>query len=191
MINFFRQFLKNPIQTGSLIPSSESFVKEIVKHIDFSKNKVIVEFGPGTGAVTSQILNSLNNRNTYFGIELNSELVFELNQKFPGKNFYNDTATTIDKYLRMHEEIKADVIISSIPLSLLNETEQREILECVVNNLSPNGEFVMYMYIISKIIKSGQRVEDLLDEYFPTTSRTKLIWNNFPPAYIYHCKKVI
>ena len=88
----------------------------------------------------------------------------------------------------MHEEIKADVIISSIPLSLLNETEQREILECVVNNLSPKGEFVMFMYVTSKIIKSGQRVEDLLNEYFPTKSRTKLIWNNFSPAYIYHCK---
>ena len=188
MKEIFSQFLKNPIQTGSLIPSSESFAKKIVKQIDFTKNKIIVEFGPGTGPVTEQILNSLNNRNTYFAIELNSELVFDLNQKFPGKNFYNDNATTIDKYLRVHEEIKADVIISSIPLSLLNETEQREILECVVNNLSPKGEFVMFMYVTSKIIKSGQRVEDLLNEYFPTKSRTKLIWDNFPPAYIYHCK---
>lgn len=191
MSKLFKQFLKNPFRTGSLLPSSETLAKEIVSQVDFTKNKTIVEFGPGTGSVTSEVLKLITDKNLFFTMELNSELVVELNQRFPKLIVYNDTAVTIEKYLRLHKLKYADIIISSIPVTLLKENEQQEILDCIIKNLSPNGEFVMYMYIVSKFIKSGQRFEQLLEEYFPYTTRTKLVWNNFPPAFIYKCRKKI
>ena len=135
MSKLFKQFLKNPFRTGSLLPSSETLAKEIVSHVDFTKNKTIVEFGPGTGSVTSEVLKLITDKHLFFTMELNSELVVELNQRFPKLIVYNDTAVTIEKYLRLHKIKYADIIISSIPVTLLKENEQREILDCIIKNL--------------------------------------------------------
>lgn len=186
-----KHFFKSPIQTGSLIPSSNTLARELIKQINLDKFSTIVEFGPGSGALTKQILKNINGSNLYFALELNSELVVELNARFPNLTVYNDTCISVKKYLKKHKKNSADVIISSIPVGLMNEVEQREILNCISENLDKDGHFIMYMYIVSKLVKSGQRFEKLLEEYFPYTSRTKLVWNNFPPAFIYNCKKTI
>ena len=49
---FFKNFIKNPRQIGSITPSSNILSEKMVDQIDFNKAKYIVELGPGTGSYT-------------------------------------------------------------------------------------------------------------------------------------------
>jgi len=58
-LSFFKQFLKNPIETGAILPSSESLSEEIVSYIDFAQPACIVEVGTGMGTFTQEILSRI------------------------------------------------------------------------------------------------------------------------------------
>ena len=52
---FFRQFLRSPRSIGAVLPSSPALARVMLAPIDFSTAQAIVEFGPGTGALTREI----------------------------------------------------------------------------------------------------------------------------------------
>ena len=51
-ITFLKNFIKNPKQIGSIVPSSNYLSKKMVEQIDFENAEVILELGPGTGCYT-------------------------------------------------------------------------------------------------------------------------------------------
>ena len=51
---FLREFFKHPKEVGTFTQSSKTLAQRIAQEIDGSTK--IVEFGPGTGAVTTEIL---------------------------------------------------------------------------------------------------------------------------------------
>lgn len=52
---FFLEFLRYPLQIGSVTPSSRFLVQRILKHADITSAMTIVELGPGTGGTTQAI----------------------------------------------------------------------------------------------------------------------------------------
>ena len=52
----FRRFLRNPVQVGALCPSSRALCSTIVSQVGVDRADVIVELGPGTGAITREII---------------------------------------------------------------------------------------------------------------------------------------
>jgi phospholipid N-methyltransferase len=46
--------------TGAIVPSSDALGKAIVRNLDLSHAKAVVEYGPGTGAFTTYVLQSLD-----------------------------------------------------------------------------------------------------------------------------------
>lgn len=57
---FFKEFLKNTKQIGSVMPSSSFLSKVIVSKINYKNVNVIVELGAGTGVFTEMLVNNLN-----------------------------------------------------------------------------------------------------------------------------------
>ena len=53
---FFRNFFRHPRMLGSIIPSSRFLIKQLLEPIDWDKARVIVEYGPGGGGSTAEIL---------------------------------------------------------------------------------------------------------------------------------------
>ena len=54
--SFTQEFIQDKKMIGSIMPSWRFLVKKIVRKINFSKDKVIVELGPGTGVFTYKII---------------------------------------------------------------------------------------------------------------------------------------
>ena len=52
---FIQEFLKHPLQIGSIIPSSRFLERRIVEAAEAEAADVIIELGPGTGGVTKAI----------------------------------------------------------------------------------------------------------------------------------------
>ena len=56
---FLREFLRNPRQLGSIIPSSGFLKRRILAAADLTNASVVVELGPGNGGTTRSILSAL------------------------------------------------------------------------------------------------------------------------------------
>src|SRR5262245_25740001 len=69
--NFFRAFLREPLQVGAFWPSSRALAEQIVAGCDLASRETVVELGPGTGAFTSLILERLKRKSRFFALEIN------------------------------------------------------------------------------------------------------------------------
>jgi phospholipid N-methyltransferase len=49
---FLQEFLKHPLQIGSVIPSSRFLEQRVVEAAGAADGEVIVELGPGVGGIT-------------------------------------------------------------------------------------------------------------------------------------------
>ena len=55
---------------GSLIPSSRFLVNDVLNQVDWDKARVIVEYGPGVGGITAEILRRMRPDARLIAIEI-------------------------------------------------------------------------------------------------------------------------
>jgi phospholipid N-methyltransferase len=53
---FAKNFFQHPKMLGSLIPSSRFLIQRLLRQIDWDQAQVLVEYGPGVGTFTGEIL---------------------------------------------------------------------------------------------------------------------------------------
>ncbi len=184
-----KHFIKTPKSTGAILASSKALSKRMVANLDFDNAKTIVELGPGSGAITNQILTKINDKQKFFAIELNEELYKELSQKMPDLKLYNDNASNLAQILEKENCVSVDIVISGLPWVLFSKELQEEILNSILNSLSNNGSFVTFSYVHGKIFPSAKRFIHLLHQKFDIVEKSKIVWKNIPPAIVYKCTK--
>src|SRR5258708_7304266 len=83
---FFQAFIKHPLTVGAIAPSSPELAKMMMADVEASEDRIVIELGVGTGAITKFIEKGIPNNRSYLGIEVNKELVDSLHQKFDDLN---------------------------------------------------------------------------------------------------------
>lgn len=182
-IDFFKVAIKNIKTSGTIAPSSRFLAKKMLDKIDFSSCKVLVELGPGNGAITHQILKKINSKTQLICFEVNDEFYQELSEiKHPQLTILKASAEEIQIELEKLGLSKACHIVSSLPLTIIPDEISNSILENSLDSLESNGTFVQYQYSLTyyKRLKAVFKEEISLG--------FELL--NFPPAFVYHCKKV-
>ena len=53
---FFRRWLANPLQMGSVIPSSAALCQRLVRHTRRAPDEAVLELGAGTGVISRALL---------------------------------------------------------------------------------------------------------------------------------------
>src|SRR5580658_7670981 len=94
-LNFFR----HPFMLGSIWPSSRYLVDEVLRPIDWERAGVIVEYGPGVGTITAEILRRMRPDAHLIAIETNEAFVKVL------RSWFSDS----DPRLHVVNESAADV----------------------------------------------------------------------------------
>ena len=72
---FASNFLRHPNMLGSIIPSSRFLVDLVLEPIDWGRARVIVEYGPGIGTFTGEILRRMRSDARLVAIETNRDFV--------------------------------------------------------------------------------------------------------------------
>jgi len=176
MANYIRQYLRNFRVTGSIVPSSRFLTRKMLKPVDFSKAKVIVELGSGDGCMTKKILAKMRKDAKLYAIELQSDFVKML-KAIDDKRLVviQDTAE------RTHSLTpKADYIISGLPLTSLPKRVGENIIQSVLKTLKPNGSYIQFQYTLISYKKFKELFSDVKLSFTPL---------NFPPAFVYACTK--
>ncbi|MBV7273659.1 SAM-dependent methyltransferase [Clostridiaceae bacterium UIB06] len=184
IVNFIKQYIKNPKTVGAVAPSSEKLADRMVEDINFLNATCIIEYGPGTGIFTEKILNKKKDSTIFIAIECNLDFYKILKDKFKDEtNFIliNDSAENIKEYLDKYNIDKVDYIISGLPFASLPDTMSQTILSVTKEILKAKGEFITFQYTLFKM--------NLFRKYFDKIKRKKVLLN-LPPAYILRCKNV-
>ena len=180
-LRFFREFLKHPLQIGSVIPSSRFLEQRLLRTAELASARTIVELGSGTGGTTQAILRAMAPEARLLSIEINP-LFYKLIDAIHDDRLiaHHGSACALKDILAMHGLEAPDVIISGIPFSTMSEDAGSEVLAAVASVLSANGRFVAYQV--------SNRVTALC-EPFLGAGRMQLELLNFPPMRIFCWEK--
>lgn len=180
MLLFARNFLKHPRMLGSVIPSSRFLIQEMLKPVDWNRAKVFVEYGPGVGTITAEILARLPADGRLIAFELNPDFVDFLPEALPDPRLtvLHRSAADIGVALAELGLDGADYIISGIPFSTMPEEARVAILEATNAALHPGGKFLVYQF--------SPKVFPYLKRFFGRVDR-RFEPLNVPPAQLFFC----
>lgn len=178
---FLREFLRNPRQVASIIPSSRFLEKRIVELAEVRSAQTIIDLGAGTGGTTQAILKAMPPRAKLLSIEINQRFCSLLGRIEDARLIAHcGSAHELRKALSLYGLPAPDVVISGIPFSTINRAVGLRILEAISSVLVPGGRFVAYQ--ISK------QVEEMSCPLFgPAHVVVELL--NIPPLRLYRWEK--
>jgi phospholipid N-methyltransferase len=184
----FRQFLKKPNTVGAIAATGRWLAQAMVDEIDWLRARVIVEYGPGTGAITKHILKRVSDQHDFFVVEINDEMIAMLADRFPDLKVYHDSATHIEAICQQHDVDGIDVVVSGLPWTVFDEQLQKELVESMLSVLRPGAVFVTFAYLQGLRLKGARRFRQLLEDSFDEVRVSKPVWRNLPPAVFYTCR---
>jgi phosphatidylethanolamine/phosphatidyl-N-methylethanolamine N-methyltransferase len=186
---FLREFVATPGVTGAVAPSSRQLAGRMVEWIDWPRARVVLECGPGTGALTASILERLDPGGRYFAVEINPNLIAHFQRRFPHATVYKDTVRNLGAICRVEGVDEVDVIVSSLPWASFTPLLQQELLAAMTGVLRPGGQFVTFAYNTGLLLSRGRAFRRLLPGFFSEVRRSKTAWINLPPAFVYRCRR--
>lgn len=189
MSSLFTKFLCNPSQVGAFCASSQALAVEMTRCIGMEKASTVVELGPGTGAITREILPRLAHGAQFIAVELDEEMAENLRKLFPQAKICCGCASNLPDLLQAEGKTHTDVIISGLPWAIFPEKLQDEILEGVLAALPAGGNFSTFAYIQGVMLPAGIRFRRKLENLFNKVETSRIIWRNLPPAFVYRCQK--
>jgi phospholipid N-methyltransferase len=136
------------MQLGSLVPSSRYLVNNLLSRIDWNRARVIVEYGPGIGNMTQEILKRMHPDATLVAIEMNPEFVRFIQREVSDRRLQVvcGSASEVLEILTRLKLDRADYVISGIPYTTIPASVRRQILTDTHKLLHPEGGFLVYQF---------------------------------------------
>jgi len=188
-LRFFKQFLAHPSELGALVPSSRDLAEMVVLTAGVPGASVVVEFGPGRGAITEVILHHLPDRAKFIAVEINRDLADVVSQRFPQASIIHGNAVDTRRYLADIGASACDCIVSGLPWAAFKNPLQDALLDTVIDVLRPGGGFATYMYLQSTLLPAGKRFKRKMQDTFSRVGVSTIVWRNLPPAIVFYGAK--
>lgn len=178
--SFIKQFFKDRQMVGAVSPSTRFLGEKMVENIDFSTAKLLIELGPGNGVFTDIIMERMAPDAKLLVFELNDEFFESLKARIddPRVQLIHDSAEFLEKYLEEGE--KMDCVVSSLPLMVFPEKLRMNVVNASYDVLKPKGQYMQFQYSLQS--------KKLLESIYSSVS-VKFTIKNFPPAFVYTCRK--
>ncbi|HWA98875.1 MAG TPA: methyltransferase domain-containing protein [Pirellulales bacterium] len=202
---FLREFVRNYQTTGAVAPSSRWLAKALTRALaepgPAPQRRAVLEVGPGTGAVTQQLVTRLAPHDRLTLVELNDTFVAHLRARFANDPAWKEAAprTEIvhDRLENLDPSVRFDVIVSGLPLNNFSIEQVADIIATFRRLLAPNGvlSFFEYMAIRRARCVVGrpsdrermQGISRVVNELLiDGQARREWVWVNMPPAWVYH-----
>ena len=186
---FFAALLRKPGQIGAVAPSSPSLAGVIASVVPTAGAPVVVELGPGTGAVTTAIDARLAPGARHLAVELDPRMAGFLRQAHPGLEVVEGDAAKLQSLLAERGVEHADAVVSGLPWALFDDATQASILGQVAAVIGPDGVFATFAYRHGMALAAARRFRRTLHATFAEVLLTPTVWRNMPPAFVYVCRR--
>lgn len=172
---FLGQLFRNPGQVVALAPSSRALADEMAANVP-EGDGAVVELGPGTGKITTSLLNSGIAPADLHLFELNPDFVTHLRAHYPDVNVYEDRAENASHFIK--GRVKA--VVSGLPLLSMPYEVQKAIVGGAFDLMGREGAYIQFTYGPKPPVTARLR-----EELGLTWDVSRRIWGNLPPARVY------
>ena len=178
---FSRNFIKHPKMLGSLIPSSRFLVNKVLSEVDWARARVFLEYGPGVGTFTTEILRRMRPDAVLIAMETNADFVRFLRGRVRDDRLHviHGSAADADAAMARLNLGQADYVISGIPYTTMPAHVRETILRKTHSVLHPTGAFLVYQFTRT-VLPYLQQVFALVHQDFEPL--------NVMPARLFFCR---
>lgn len=167
---------------GSIVPSSRFLIRQLLAPVDWARARVIVEYGPGVGVITAEVLRRMRPEAMLIAIETNPDFVSYLRRTIPDERLHvvQASAEAVDEILQRYGQTHASYVISGIPFSTIPAPVRERILQKTHAVLKPaGGSFLVYQFS-SRVFRDLQRIFRYVRRQFEPL--------NVLPAHLFFCQ---
>jgi len=174
--------LRHPATLGSVVPSSRFLTERLLRGVDFHRARLIVEYGPGIGNISSVVVSRMHRDACCVLIEVNPEFVRHLRRIFEGDTrvrIVQGSAASVEGVVQSLGFEAADYVISGIPFSTMPEALRFSILTASNRVLRKDGRLLVYQFTRT-VLPDLTAVFAGVDEEFEP--------RNVLPARLFYCR---
>lgn len=173
-----REFFRNPKDVGSAFPASRHMVEAVLKPLDLSTARLVVEYGPGSGRFTRALLERMPEDSRLVAIDVSPRFTRHLRQTIPDRrlNAVTGSADQVDAVLQSLRLKGVDLVVTGIPFSTMARDVGAKIVRTSAGVMNPQGRLIAY--------QMRDAVAPMLKHSFAHVERTRC-WRNMPPCHIF------
>jgi phosphatidylethanolamine/phosphatidyl-N-methylethanolamine N-methyltransferase len=173
---FFRRWIANPLQMGSIVPSSPSLCSRVARQVRRTQDEFVVELGAGTGVISRALLDAGLPPEKLYVVEIVPTMADHLKRVLPGVNVIAGDARELSRLLPEAVHRNIGTVVCGIPLVLLPVPEQRRFIDAI-EAVAPGRGFLHYSYCVTSPLPYQRH----------SLSARREAWTprNFPPASVW------
>jgi phospholipid N-methyltransferase len=177
---FLRRWVRGPLRMGAVAPSGPALARLMAHQADAHGTGTVVELGPGTGAITTALLEAGIKPERLILLEREAELYRWLKAQFPTIDVRHEDAGHLVRCLASHGIDKVDAVVSSLPLLSMPPHVAHDIMDQALSVLGPQGVLIQFTY--------GPRCpipRPLIERHGLEARPVGTAWLNLPPATVW------
>jgi phosphatidylethanolamine/phosphatidyl-N-methylethanolamine N-methyltransferase len=180
-VRFLRSWIEKPLHMGAVMPSGRVLARTMAQYVDINSSGPVVELGPGTGAITSALIDRGVDQKRLVLVEYNPGFCALLRDRYPHAKVVQGDAYTLRDSLRNVLGAPASAVVSGLPLVTKPMLTRLKLIREAFGALAPGAPFVQFTYSVAPPIpKSLPGV---------STEASERIWMNLPPARVWVYRK--
>jgi phosphatidylethanolamine/phosphatidyl-N-methylethanolamine N-methyltransferase len=176
-VRFLRSWIEKPLHVGAVMPSGRLLARTMAQYVDARAAGPVVELGPGTGAITSALIDRGVDQKRLVLVEYNPSFCALLRDRYPHAKIVQGDAYTLRDTLWNVLSVPAAAVVSGLPLVTKPMMTRLKLIRDAFVALAPGAPFVQFTYSVAPPIpKSLPGV---------STEASERIWMNLPPARVW------
>jgi phosphatidylethanolamine/phosphatidyl-N-methylethanolamine N-methyltransferase len=180
-VRFLRSWIEKPLHMGAVMPSGRVLARTMAQYVDIKSSAPVVELGPGTGAITSALIEHGVDQRRLVLVEYNPGFCALLRDRYPQATVVQGDAYTLRDTLWNVLAAPASAVVSGLPLVTKPMLTRLKLIRDAFVALAPGAPFVQFTYSVAPPIpKSLPGV---------STEASERIWMNLPPARVWVYRK--
>ncbi|HVD83837.1 MAG TPA: rRNA adenine N-6-methyltransferase family protein [Bradyrhizobium sp.] len=180
-VRFLRSWIEKPLHMGAVMPSGRVLARTMAQYVDIDSSEPVVELGPGTGAITSALIEHGVDQKRLVLVEYNPGFCALLRDRYPHAKVVQGDAYALRDSLWNMLSAPASAVVSGLPLVTKPMLTRLKLIRDAFVALAPGAPFVQFTYSVAPPIpKSLPGV---------STEASERIWMNLPPARVWVYRK--
>ncbi|TMK10539.1 MAG: methyltransferase [Alphaproteobacteria bacterium] len=180
-VRFLRSWIEKPLHMGAVMPSGRVLARTMAQYVNVDSSEPVVELGPGTGAITSALIEHGVDQKRLVLVEYNPGFCALLRDRYPHAKVVQGDAYALRDSLWNMLSAPASAVVSGLPLVTKPMLTRLKLIRDAFVALAPGAPFVQFTYSVAPPIpKSLPGV---------STEASERIWMNLPPARVWVYRK--